>query len=85
MRDFEQAGIDQVLCIAQAGKISHDLLCSSIQLFSKEVLPEFKDRDMAEAGKQADRRARINEKAIARKPKVETTQVQTIIRAAGHH
>jgi len=85
LRDFEQAGIDQVLCIAQAGKIPHDLLCSSIQLFSKEVLPEFKDRDMAEAGKQAERRARINEKAMTRKPKVETPEVQTIIRAAGHH
>jgi hypothetical protein len=85
LRDFEQAGIDQVLCISQAGKIPHDLLCSSIQLFSKEVLPEFKDRDLASAVKQAERRARINEKAMARKPKVEAAKGDIIIRAAGHH
>jgi alkanesulfonate monooxygenase SsuD/methylene tetrahydromethanopterin reductase-like flavin-dependent oxidoreductase (luciferase family) len=85
LRDFEQAGIDQVLCISQAGKIPHDLLCSSIELFSKEVLPEFKDRDLASASKQAERRARINEKAMARKPKVEAPQREIVIRAAGHH
>jgi alkanesulfonate monooxygenase SsuD/methylene tetrahydromethanopterin reductase-like flavin-dependent oxidoreductase (luciferase family) len=85
LRDFEQAGIDQVLCIAQAGKIPHDLLCSSIQLFSKEVLPEFKDRDLARSAKQAERRARINEKAMARKPRVDAPQAEMVIRAAGHH
>jgi alkanesulfonate monooxygenase SsuD/methylene tetrahydromethanopterin reductase-like flavin-dependent oxidoreductase (luciferase family) len=85
LRDFEQAGIDQVLCIAQAGKIPHDLLCSSIRLFSNEVLPEFKERDLASAAKQADRRARINEKAMARKPKLDAPQTDTVIRAAGHH
>jgi alkanesulfonate monooxygenase SsuD/methylene tetrahydromethanopterin reductase-like flavin-dependent oxidoreductase (luciferase family) len=85
LRDFEQAGIDQVLCISQAGKIPHDLLCSSIQLFSKEVLPEFKDRDIARASKQAARRARINEKAMARKPQLQAPEGEIIIRAAGHH
>ena len=85
LRDFEQAGIDQVLCISQAGKIPHDLLCSSIELFSKEVLPEFKDRDLAGAAKQAERRARINEKAMARKPKAESSGTDVVIRAAGHH
>jgi alkanesulfonate monooxygenase SsuD/methylene tetrahydromethanopterin reductase-like flavin-dependent oxidoreductase (luciferase family) len=85
LRDFEQAGIDQVLCISQAGKIPHDLLCSSIQLFSNEVLPEFKERDLANATKQSERRARINEKAMARKPKVESPKAEIVIRAAGHH
>jgi alkanesulfonate monooxygenase SsuD/methylene tetrahydromethanopterin reductase-like flavin-dependent oxidoreductase (luciferase family) len=85
LRDFEQAGIDQVLCISQAGKIPHDLLCSSIELFSKEVLPEFKERDLASANRQSERRARINEKAMARKPKVEAPKSEFIIRAAGHH
>jgi alkanesulfonate monooxygenase SsuD/methylene tetrahydromethanopterin reductase-like flavin-dependent oxidoreductase (luciferase family) len=85
LRDFEQAGIDQVLCISQAGKIPHDLLCSSIELFSKEVLPEFKDRDLAGALKLAERRARINEQAMARKPAVEAPPSEIVIRAAGHH
>ncbi len=88
LRDFEQAGIDQVLCISQAGKIPHELLCSSIELFSKEVLPEFKERDLGEAGKVAERRARINEKALARREKATQSQAaeqEVVIRAAGHH
>jgi alkanesulfonate monooxygenase SsuD/methylene tetrahydromethanopterin reductase-like flavin-dependent oxidoreductase (luciferase family) len=85
LRDFEQAGIDQVLCISQAGKIPHHLLCSSIELFSKEVLPEFKERELASANRIAERRTRINEKAMARKPLVESSAGDMIIRAAGHH
>ncbi len=45
LREFEEAGIDQVVCLSQAGKIPHELLCSSIELFSREVLPEFKERE----------------------------------------
>ena len=85
LRDFEQAGIDQVLCISQAGKVPHDLLCSSIELFSREVLPEFKERDLASAATQAGRRARINERAMARKPRVQPQDAELVIRAAGHH
>jgi alkanesulfonate monooxygenase SsuD/methylene tetrahydromethanopterin reductase-like flavin-dependent oxidoreductase (luciferase family) len=85
LRDFEDAGIDQVLCISQAGKVPHELLCSSIELFAKEVLPEFKDRDLANAGRRAALCARINEKAMANKPIVEPPQMESAIRAAGHH
>ncbi len=85
LRDFEDAGIDQVLCISQAGKVPHELLCSSIELFSKEVMPEFKDRDMANARKRAELRSRINDKAMANKAKVEVPEMAAVIRAAGHH
>jgi hypothetical protein len=61
------------------------LLCSSIELFSKEVLPEFKDRDLASAAKQSERCSRINEKAMVRKPKPEAVAAELVIRAAGHH
>jgi len=85
LREFEQIGIDQVVCLSQAGRIPHEMLCSSIELFTREVLPEFKDRDGQCAGAQAERRTRISERALARKPKVEATQASTVIRAAGHH
>ncbi len=85
LRDFEAAGIDQVLCLSQAGKVPHELLCSSIELFSKEVLPEFKDRDQSGARKRAELCAAINEKALARKAPVEALAAETVIRAAGHH
>ena len=85
LREFEEAGIDQVVCLSQAGKVTHDMLCSSIELFTKDVLPEFKDRDQRCASAQAERRARINEKAMSRKPAVEAPQGKTVVRAAGHH
>jgi alkanesulfonate monooxygenase SsuD/methylene tetrahydromethanopterin reductase-like flavin-dependent oxidoreductase (luciferase family) len=85
LREFEDSGIDQVICLSQAGRIPHELLCSSIELFCKEVLPEFKERDQRSARAQAERRARINEKALARKQKVEAVEARTVIHAAGHH
>jgi len=85
LRDFENVGIDQVVCISQAGNIPHELLCSSIELFSNEVLPEFKDRELNGAGQKAAVRARISEQAMARKPAVDAPKEGTIIRAAGHH
>ena len=85
LREFEGVGIDQVVCISQAGKIPHDLLCSSIELFSREVLPEFKDREQSSLRRQAEIRSRISEKAMARKPPVEAPKERIQIRAAGHH
>jgi alkanesulfonate monooxygenase SsuD/methylene tetrahydromethanopterin reductase-like flavin-dependent oxidoreductase (luciferase family) len=85
LREFEEVGIDQVICISQAGKIPHDLLCSSIELFSREVLPEFKDREQSGERRKAQTRSRISEKAMARKPPVEAPKEGIRIRAAGHH
>jgi len=85
LRDFEDAGIDQVICLSQAANISHDMLSSSIELFSKEVLPEFKDRDQKSARAKAERHARLTELCTPRRPKVEAPGAPTIIRAAGHH
>ena len=85
MLEFEEAGIDQVIGVGQVGRIPHELMCSSFRLFSKEVLPEFKDRDMAKASQRVERNARISEKAMARKPKIGGPQVETVIPSGGHH
>jgi alkanesulfonate monooxygenase SsuD/methylene tetrahydromethanopterin reductase-like flavin-dependent oxidoreductase (luciferase family) len=85
LREFEGVGIDQVVCISQAGKLPHDLLCSSIELFSREVLPEFKEREQSGVRQKAELCARIFEKAMARKPAAEPVKEPTVIRAAGHH
>jgi hypothetical protein len=69
LRDFEEAGIDQVICLSQATNTSHDMLSSSIELFSKEVLPEFKDRDQKSARAKAERRERLTELCMPRRPK----------------
>jgi alkanesulfonate monooxygenase SsuD/methylene tetrahydromethanopterin reductase-like flavin-dependent oxidoreductase (luciferase family) len=83
--EFEEAGIDQVIAVRQIGRLSLDQQSSSLDLFAREVLPEFKERDLANVRKRAERAARISEKALARKPKAETPQVETVIPSAGHH
>ena len=85
LREFEETGIDQVVAVRQVGKLSFDLQCSSLRLFAAEVLPEFKERELANARKRAERCSRIAEKAMARKPKEEPRQVQIVIPSAGYH
>jgi luciferase family oxidoreductase group 1 len=42
---FEESGVDQVILLNQAGKNSHEDICSSLELFAREVMPEFHDRE----------------------------------------
>ena len=41
LRKFEQSQIDQVILLNQAGRNSHEDICSSLELFAEEVMPEF--------------------------------------------
>jgi len=85
LRGFEESGVDQVLFLSQAGKIPHELLMSSIDLFGREVLPAIKDRDHQRAKEKAALVERLSEKAMKRKTKPAPPQAPTVIRAAGHH
>jgi alkanesulfonate monooxygenase SsuD/methylene tetrahydromethanopterin reductase-like flavin-dependent oxidoreductase (luciferase family) len=41
LRLFADAHVDQVILLNQAGKTSHEDICSSLDLFAREVMPEF--------------------------------------------
>ncbi len=41
LREFEAAHVDQVILLNQAGKTSHHDICESLELFAREVMPEF--------------------------------------------
>src|SRR5271169_4517902 len=41
LRRFLTSNIDQVILLNQAGKNSHQHICESLELFAKEVMPEF--------------------------------------------
>ena len=47
LREFEAANVDQIILLNQSGKTSHQDICESLQLFSKEVMPEFHAREGA--------------------------------------
>jgi alkanesulfonate monooxygenase SsuD/methylene tetrahydromethanopterin reductase-like flavin-dependent oxidoreductase (luciferase family) len=41
LRRFESSHIDQVILLNQAGKNTHEHICESLDLFAREVMPEF--------------------------------------------
>jgi alkanesulfonate monooxygenase SsuD/methylene tetrahydromethanopterin reductase-like flavin-dependent oxidoreductase (luciferase family) len=64
---FQDAGVDQVIFLQQAGRNRHEHICESLDLFAAEVMPAFKAQ--AEA-REAQKRAQLApwiEAALARK------------------
>jgi alkanesulfonate monooxygenase SsuD/methylene tetrahydromethanopterin reductase-like flavin-dependent oxidoreductase (luciferase family) len=54
LRDFEATGVDQVILLAQAGRTAHADICRSLELFAREVMPEFHAREAQHARWKAD-------------------------------
>ncbi len=42
---YEAAGVDQLICLMQAGRIPHDKIMRSIELFGERIIPRFRDRE----------------------------------------
>ena len=57
LRRFEEAGVDQVIFVMQAGRNRHEHIMDSIEIFGREVLPEFIDRDEAQVKAKQERLA----------------------------
>lgn len=67
MRQYQDAGVDQVIFIQQAGRNQHDHILESLELFAAEVMPALKaDQAERDARKQAEL-APFIEAALARK------------------
>jgi alkanesulfonate monooxygenase SsuD/methylene tetrahydromethanopterin reductase-like flavin-dependent oxidoreductase (luciferase family) len=45
LREFEATNVDQVILLNQAGRTTHEDICSSLDLFAREVMPEFHARE----------------------------------------
>jgi len=45
LKKFEESHVDQVILINQAGNNSHEDICQSLEIFAREVMPEFQERD----------------------------------------
>ena len=41
LRKFETSHVDQIILLNQAGKNTHEHICESLELFAKDVMPEF--------------------------------------------
>ncbi len=70
IREFQDAGIDQIIFLQQGGKNRHEHILESLKLFGDKVLPEFVEgREDLEAAKAAELAPYI-EAALARKEKM---------------
>ena len=45
LRRFEQSKVDSIILLNQAGRNLHSDICESLELFAKEVMPEFHGRE----------------------------------------
>jgi luciferase family oxidoreductase group 1 len=54
LREFEATGVDQVILLAQAGRTPHEDICRSLELFAREVMPEFHAREAEHQRWKAD-------------------------------
>jgi hypothetical protein len=69
LRQFEEAGVDQMIFVQQGGRNRHEDICESMELFAKSVLPGFKRRHAERAAKKQVELAPFIEAALKRKPR----------------
>jgi alkanesulfonate monooxygenase SsuD/methylene tetrahydromethanopterin reductase-like flavin-dependent oxidoreductase (luciferase family) len=67
LRGYEEAGVDQVIFVSQAGRNRHEHICESLELFGREVLPELRDRHEAREREKMARLAPAIDAALARR------------------
>ena len=67
LRRYEEAGVDQLIFVMQAGKNRHEDICESLETFGEQVLPEFAERDERLRADKAARLAPAVEAALARR------------------
>jgi hypothetical protein len=54
LRMFADAHVDQIILLNQAGKTSHAAICDSLDLFAREVMPEFHALEPAQQAWKSD-------------------------------
>ena len=68
IRRYEEVGVDQLIFVSQAGRNRHEHICESLELFGREVLPEFAERAEAADAAKAERLEQAEAAALARRP-----------------
>ncbi len=66
-RSYADAGIDQLILVSQAGRNQHEHICESLELFAREVMPEFQEAEAHREAAKAERLAPAVAAALAGK------------------
>jgi alkanesulfonate monooxygenase SsuD/methylene tetrahydromethanopterin reductase-like flavin-dependent oxidoreductase (luciferase family) len=64
---FQEAGIDQIIFLQQAGRNRHDHICEALELFARKVMPDFAGEAASREAAKAGELAPFIERALARK------------------
>jgi len=67
LRRYEEAGVDQIIFVQQVGRNRHEDIMESLELFGREVLPEFQERDERQRAEKAQRLEPLIEAALERR------------------
>jgi hypothetical protein len=81
-RSYADAGIDQLILVSQAGRNQHEHICESLELFAREVMPEFQEEEVDRETAKAERLAPAVAAALDRKPPPRTAPEHVIPAAA---
>jgi len=68
LRRYEECGVDMVILSSAAGRNRHEHVMESLELFGREIMPEFAERDEQRRREKAGRLEPVFEKVMARKP-----------------
>jgi alkanesulfonate monooxygenase SsuD/methylene tetrahydromethanopterin reductase-like flavin-dependent oxidoreductase (luciferase family) len=64
---YEQVGVDQLIFLMQAGPTKHEAICESLELFGRQVLPQFAEKRAEQDKVKADHFGPAIEKALSRR------------------
>src|SRR5215218_2014781 len=67
-RRYEAVGVDQVIFVMQAGPNRHEHICESLELFARQVMPEFEEAREERERTKAERLAPAVARALERRP-----------------
>jgi alkanesulfonate monooxygenase SsuD/methylene tetrahydromethanopterin reductase-like flavin-dependent oxidoreductase (luciferase family) len=67
LRGYRDAGVDQVIFVSLAGRNRHEHICESLELFAREVMPEFHEGEDERERRKLERLAPAMQAALDRR------------------
>lgn len=77
-KDMEDAGVDQLILLQQAGDYTHEHICASMELAGQEVFPEFLERHEKRRAEKAEELAPYIAKALERRPPIAEPDLEVV-------
>jgi alkanesulfonate monooxygenase SsuD/methylene tetrahydromethanopterin reductase-like flavin-dependent oxidoreductase (luciferase family) len=82
LEGYEDAGVDQVIFVCQAGPNKHEHICESLELFATKVMPEFHEHEEQREKAKLERLAPAMEAALGRREPPRSAPTDYTIQAA---